>query len=370
MDPPRGNEAARLAPTGAWPTYRRLLGYLRPHRAMFLLGVLGMIMFAATDAGWAAFVRFFLDGTFVERDPRMVWLVPAALVGLFLLRGIGDFLQTYCPGHVGRHIVKTLRAEIFDRYLHLPVAFFDSQASGTLLSRLTYNTEQVAQATTDSITVFIRDTLTIVGLVGYLFYMNWRLTLFSLIVGPLIALLIRRINHLFRRYSARIQDSMGDVTRVAKEAIEAPRVVRVFNAQDHQAQVFEIGDRAQPALAHEDDAHPGAEQSGGAAGRVDRPRRRAVRRDARRDAGQDDGRRVHLVHRRADADHGAIAQAGQRRRPAAAGHRRGAEHLRDPRRAHRSRRAADGRSTGRAATSSTATCDSAIRRARTRCCAA
>ncbi len=146
---------------------------------MFLFGVLGMIMFAATDAGWAAFVRFFLDGTFVERDPRMVWLVPSALVGLFLLRGVGDFLQTYCPGHVGRHIVKTLRAEIFDRYLHLPVAFFDSQASGMLLSRLTYNTEQVAQATTDSITVFIRDTLTIAGLVGYLFYMNWRLTLFS-----------------------------------------------------------------------------------------------------------------------------------------------------------------------------------------------
>jgi subfamily B ATP-binding cassette protein MsbA len=67
MDPPRGNEAARLAPTGAWPIYRRLLGYLRPHRVMFLFGVLGMIMFAATDAGWAAFVRFFLDGTFVDR---------------------------------------------------------------------------------------------------------------------------------------------------------------------------------------------------------------------------------------------------------------------------------------------------------------
>jgi subfamily B ATP-binding cassette protein MsbA len=227
-------------PAGALQTYRRLLTYLRPHRAMFLVGVLGMIIFAATDAGWAAFVRFFLDGTFVAKDPRMVWLVPTALVVLFLFRGVGDFLQTYCPGYVGRHIVKTLRGEIFDRYLQLPVAYFDKQASGTLLSRLTYNTEQVAQATTDSITVFIRDTLTILGLVGYLFYMNWRLTLFSLIVGPLIAFLIRRINLLFRRYSARIQDSMGDVTRVAKEAIEAPRVVRVFNAQEHQAGTFEV----------------------------------------------------------------------------------------------------------------------------------
>jgi subfamily B ATP-binding cassette protein MsbA len=226
-------------PAGALQTYRRLIGYLGPHRGVFAIGIVGMVIFAATDAGWAAFVRFFLDGTFVSRDPRMVWLVPVVLIVLFLLRGIGDFLQTYCPGFVGRQIVKRLRAQIFDRYLHLPIAFFDRQAGGVLLSRLTYNTEQVAQATTDSITVFIRDSLTILGLIGYLLYMNWKLTAFSLIVGPLIAYLIRRINLLFRRYSRRIQNSMGDVTRVAKEAIEAPRVVRVFNAQDYEAGLFE-----------------------------------------------------------------------------------------------------------------------------------
>ena len=226
-------------PSGAMATYRRLLGYLRPHLRMFLLGVLGMTIFAATDAGWAAFIKFFLDGTFVDKDPRMVWLVPVALVGLFILRGAADFLQTYCPGLVGRKIIKTLRGQIFDRYLHLPVTFFDHQASGTLLSKLTYNTEQVATATTDSITVFIRDTLSITGLIGYLMYQNLKLTLISLVVAPLIATLIRRINLLFRRYSRRIQASMGDVTRVAKEAIEAPRVVRVFNAQGYQADVFE-----------------------------------------------------------------------------------------------------------------------------------
>ncbi len=226
-------------PSGAMATYRRLLSYLRPHLRMFLLGVLGMATFAATDAGWAAFVKFFLDGTFVDKDPRMVWLVPLALVGLFILRGAADFLQTYCPGLVGRKIIKTLRGQIFDRYLHLPVTFFDHQASGMLLSKLTYNTEQVATATTDSITVFIRDTLSITGLIGYLLYLNPKLTLISLVVAPLIATLIRRINLLFRRYSRRIQASMGDVTRVAKEAIEAPRVVRVFNAQDYQAGVFE-----------------------------------------------------------------------------------------------------------------------------------
>jgi subfamily B ATP-binding cassette protein MsbA len=226
-------------PAGALRTYRRLLTYLRPHLGVFLIGVLGMAIFAATDAGWAAFVKFFLDGTFVDKDPRMVWLVPVALVGLFILRGLGDFMQTYCPGYVGRHIVKTLRGELFGRYLRLPVAYFDQHTSGVLLSRLTYNTEQVAQAATDSVTVFIRDSLTIMGLIGYLLYLNPKLTLYSLIVGPFIALLIRRVNQLFRRYSKRIQNSMGDVTRVAKEAIEAPRVVRVFNAQDYEAGLFE-----------------------------------------------------------------------------------------------------------------------------------
>ncbi|MCJ7452290.1 MAG: ABC transporter transmembrane domain-containing protein, partial [Steroidobacteraceae bacterium] len=228
----------RLKP-GALKTYRRLLGYLREHRAMFMVGVLGMVMSAASDAGWAAFIKFFLDGVFVNKDPRMVWLVPVTLVVLFVFRGIGDFLQTYCPGYVGRHIVKKLRAQLFDSYLHLPISFFDREASGALLSRLTYNTEQVAQSTTDSITVFIRDTLTIFGLVGYLVWQNPKLTLISLTVGPLIAFMIRRVNQLFRRYSRRIQNSMGEVTRVAKEAIEAPRVVRVFNAQAYETGLFE-----------------------------------------------------------------------------------------------------------------------------------
>jgi subfamily B ATP-binding cassette protein MsbA len=239
MGPKIGKVTELRMPSGAMETYRRLIGYLRPHRGMFSLGVLGMVIFAATDAGWAAFVKFFLDGTFVAKDPRMVWLVPLSLVGLFVLRGFGDFLQTYCPGFVGRHVVKTLRTQIFDRYLHLPVGYFDREASGVMLSRLTYNTEQVAQATTDSLTVFIRDTLSIFGLIGYLLYLNWKLTLVSLTVGPLIAFLIRRINTMFRRYSRRIQNSMGDVTRVAKEAIEAPRVVRVFNAQAYEAGLFE-----------------------------------------------------------------------------------------------------------------------------------
>lgn len=223
----------------ALKTYRRLIGYIKPHKGMFAIGVVGMIMFAVTNAAWARFAQEFLDGTFLKRDPRMIWLVPVALVGLFVLRGLGDFMQTYFPGYVGRRIVKRMRGQIFDHFLNLPVAFFDRNASGTLLSRLTFNTEQVAQATTDSITVFVRETLTIVLLVGYLLYVNAHLTAIALTTGPVIAWLISTINRRFRRYSQRIQASMGDVTRVAKEAIEAPRVVKVFNAQQYEIVQFE-----------------------------------------------------------------------------------------------------------------------------------
>ena len=223
----------------ALQTYLRLLTYLKPHIGMFLLGVFGMTLFAATEAAWAWFIKFFLDGTFVDKDERMMTLVPLALIGLFVVRGIGDFIQVYAPGHVGRHIVKQMRAQIFDHFLNLPVAYFDRNSSGMLLSRLTYNTEQVAQATTDSVTIFIRDSLTILLLLGYLFYLDAKLTALALVTAPVLAWLITVINRQFRRYSARIQNSMGDVTRIAKEAIEAPRVIKVFNAQAYENAQFE-----------------------------------------------------------------------------------------------------------------------------------
>jgi ATP-binding cassette, subfamily B, bacterial MsbA len=219
-------------------TYRRLLGYLRPHRKLFALGIGGMLLSALTDAGWAAFVKFFLDGTFVDKDPNMVWAVPLTLVVLFGFRGVGDFIQTYYPGIVGRLIVQKLRSEIFDRYLTLPVSYFDRNTSGNLISKLTYNAEQVAVAATDAVTVFVRDTLTILCLIGYLFYLNPRLTLFSMTAGPLIIIIIRYVNKLFRRYSRRIQASMGNITRVAKEAVESSRAIRVFRAEAKQRELF------------------------------------------------------------------------------------------------------------------------------------
>ena len=223
---------------GAWHTYRRLLGYVRPHRQMFLLGVLGAMLFSASMASFALFAKEFGD-IVSKRDPHMIIALPLALIGLFVLRGLGDFVQTYCMGYVGRHVVKRLRTQIFERMMQLPIGYYDRNSSSVLLSRLTYNTEQVGQAATDSVVVAVREALTVLLSIGYLFYLNPRLAAIAITMGPVVGWLVTIINRKFRRYSRRIQDSMGDITRVAKETLDAPRVVKVYNAQGYQNAQFE-----------------------------------------------------------------------------------------------------------------------------------
>ena len=219
--------------------YLRLFAYARPHWRMFLLGVVGMALSAAVEAAWLWLARTFLDGTFVNHDPATLTLVPIAIIVIFAARGIGDFVSQYAPGWVGRQVVKRLRGDLFRHYLDLPTAFYDKNASAQLLSRLTYNTELVAEATTNSVTVLIRDSLTIVALLTWACYMSLRLTLVALLAAPVIGLLVQVVNRAIRRYAGRIQSSMGDVTRVAKEALDGQRLIKVFNAQDQEARAFE-----------------------------------------------------------------------------------------------------------------------------------
>jgi ATP-binding cassette, subfamily B, bacterial MsbA len=220
-------------------TYRRLLGYLKPHKGAFALGILGAAIYGASTASFAWLAKLFGDGTFSHPDPRMIYLIPVALVVIFIGRGIGSFTQTYFMGYVGRSVVKRLRGEVFGSILDLPVAYFDRTSTGTLLSRLTYNSEQVGQASTDSIVIMVRAALTVAGMIAFLIWFNWRLALISLTTGPLAAWLVSVVNRNFRRYGRRIQDSMGDVTRIAKESFEAPRLVKVYEAQPHLRAQFE-----------------------------------------------------------------------------------------------------------------------------------
>jgi subfamily B ATP-binding cassette protein MsbA len=231
---------AASPPPGAWDVYQRLLRYARPHLGMFLVGVCGMILFAASDASLAYLVKVFLNGAFISRNPQILWLVPGGAILLFTVRGVGDYVSNYFPGWVGRQVVKSVRRDAFAHYLRLPTAYLDLQQSGHLLSKLTYNIELVADAATNASISLIRDSLTIVFLVGYLFYLNWQLAVFCMAAAPVMGWLMQIANRSFRRYSARIQSSMGDITRVAKEAIDAHRLIKIFNAEDHQTRRFEL----------------------------------------------------------------------------------------------------------------------------------
>ncbi|HEX4676205.1 MAG TPA: lipid A export permease/ATP-binding protein MsbA [Steroidobacteraceae bacterium] len=232
--------ANKPAPEGALHTYLRLLSYVRPYRGHFTIAILGGILYSAVMGSIGYWAKSLGDNTLIHRDPRTITWAPLILVALFVLRGLGDFTQTYFMGYVGRRVVTRLRGEVFRRVLQFPISYFDRNSAGALLSRLTYNTEQIGQATTDSVVSVLTTTLTITFSIGLLLWLNARLALMALTIGPLMGWLISVINRRFRRYSRRIQDSVGDVTRVSKESFEAPRLIKVYNAQEHLDRQFDV----------------------------------------------------------------------------------------------------------------------------------
>ncbi len=218
--------------------YRRLLACTRPYWAAFAGAVAGMALFAATETGFAALMQPLLDGSFVERDPETIALVPLLIVGLFVARFLAAFLASYGMAWVGRNLIRDLRRDMFERLLRLPARFYDHQASGHLLARLTYDVEQVAHAATHAVTVVVRDGLTVLGLLAWMAYLHAALTGLFLLVAPPVAWAVARINRRFRRVSSRLQGSVGEVTQVAEEAIEGHRIVKAYGGQAYEARHF------------------------------------------------------------------------------------------------------------------------------------
>ncbi len=219
--------------------YRRLLGYVAPHWKIFVLASIALALVAGSQTSFVALMKPMLDGSFVERDPDIIKYTPWVMMALFLVRGLGGFISSYFMAWMGREVIKKMRAELFDQLLRLPVSFYDVTPSGSLISKFIYDVEQVAQSVTSAITVLVRDTLTVIGLLGYMFYINWILASIMLIGGPIIGYVINVISKRFRRYSTRIQNSMGDVTQVAEEVIEGQRVIKTFGGQAYELQRFD-----------------------------------------------------------------------------------------------------------------------------------
>ena len=218
--------------------YKRLFAYALPHTRVFVVAIIGMIGLAATDTGLVAIQRTLIDEGFLARDDTVIRWMPVVIIGLFVARGLAIFLSNYGRAWVGRQVVQDLRQELFEHFLRLPAAFFDRMTSGELIARLTFHVEQVTEATTTAISAIIKDGLMVIALIGLLFYSDWRLTTFTFVVAPLIALLINYVSRRFRRISTRIQDSMGDVTHASEESVLGQRVIKVFGGQGAERDRF------------------------------------------------------------------------------------------------------------------------------------
>ncbi|MDR5873965.1 lipid A export permease/ATP-binding protein MsbA [Halomonas sp. CUBES01] len=221
-----------------WVLYKRLLSYVKPHWRAFSLAIVGFVIYAASSTALAEMMKRLIDGI-QNPDASFRLFLPMFVIIMFTARGIGTFLSTYFMAYVGRYVIHTLRCDVFAHMLHLPGKFFDHHSSGHLVSRVTYHVEQVAGAATKAFTILLREGLFVIGLLGYLFWTNWLLTLLFLGVTPIIAGVVSYASKRFRRLSKRIQHSMGDVTHVASEALSGHRVVRTHGAESYERQRFE-----------------------------------------------------------------------------------------------------------------------------------
>ena len=218
--------------------YLRLLRYVVPYWRMFGLSILTMVLVAATEPLFPALMKPLLDGSFVNKDPTTIQYIPIALIGLFLVRGLFGFASDYALNGVSNYVVLDLRAEMFRRLVNLPTRYYDDASSGALISKLSYDVTGVTAAATTVLTVLVRDTLTVVGLLAWMFYLDWKLSLITLVIGPLIALVIQSFSGRLRQVSRSAQLAMGDITHVLDEAIECHKVVKVFGGQEYEQQHF------------------------------------------------------------------------------------------------------------------------------------
>ena len=219
--------------------YKRLWGYTRRNMGMFIVGVVGVATDASMQAAFVKFMEPLIDRVFVAKDAEFGLWLAGVIFGVALLRMVGNFAGVYGMEWVGRKVVADLRQELFARYVALPATFYDKYSSGQLISKLAYNSEQVANAATTSVVSAFRDVLLVIFLLGVMLSVNVRLTLVMLLLVPMIGLLVTVISKRFRKISRRIQDMMGNVSHVTEEAVVGQQVVKVFQGQEAENKRFQ-----------------------------------------------------------------------------------------------------------------------------------
>ena len=232
-----------------WLIYRRLLGYIADQKLWFLLAILGFLLAAACEGGFAKILGVIVDvfrqdsgadASLPGVGPGLsqLWAIPVAMLALAVFRGLGSVAGEYLLSRISFRAIHAIRAQLFDRLLVMPSAFYDKSTHGHLVSRLTFTAAQLRDTTTDALKIIVQDGLKVVVYLAWMLYLSWMLTGIFLVISPLVGLIVRYASRRFRRISSRIQDSMGDVTHVAAEAVSAYRDVKVYGGEDYERQRF------------------------------------------------------------------------------------------------------------------------------------
>ena len=222
----------------SWTLYKRLLAYLKPQLPAVFTSILGFLIFAATTPLAAAWLGWTIDAI---ESKDLDWRVysPLLCIAIAFIRGVGGFLGGYSIAHVVNYLIHRMRGQIMEHTLDLPVRFFDRAEPGRLISKVTYDVNQITGAVTNAVTVVLREGLTVIGLLAALFYVDWQLSLAFLLIAPIVGKTVSIASRYFRRYSTQMQDSMGEVTQIIGESIRGHHVVRTFNAKGQVNEKFD-----------------------------------------------------------------------------------------------------------------------------------
>ncbi len=218
--------------------YLRLFHYAWRYKYVFVTSILSLVVLSASNTGFLALIKQITDEGFVKKAEGQTVLLPLMLFGLMMIRGVAGFISDYSMRVVARRVVEDFRKEMFSRLMLLPVHYFDARSSGALVSKFTYDVERLSSATTRSWLNVLRDILTVIGLIAYMLYLDWQLTMVFAAVLPFATIYLRKITPKLKANAKNVQHSMGEMTKSAEEAIGGQRIVKIFGAQDFEYRRF------------------------------------------------------------------------------------------------------------------------------------
>lgn len=212
-------------------TFKRLWPMISPYKAGLVASGLALVFNALADSGLIYLLKPLLDEGFGKAEHGFLKLMAFVVVGMIFLRGLTNFVSTYCLAWVSGKVVMTMRRRLFKHLMFMPVSFFDVNSSGKLLSRITYDSEMIASSASGSLITIVREGAYIISLLAVMFYTSWELTLVLFVIGPIIAVLVRSVSKIFRRLSKNMQDSMGELTSTTEQMLKGHKVVLSFGGQ-------------------------------------------------------------------------------------------------------------------------------------------